>query len=426
MKISQCLFFFLAPLFLVAQAQELHLPISFHEGNGPFEYALPAMKWDDTSIVNSYSQVKNIPSNLKNIRKGIIYFDVAQYLFQSYVSGKISEENFEKIKKNPMLKFDDKVLLKNEIKCYVNIISATNERNEQVCIIDANNNNDFKDDKLFIPVFDSLPDEELNRHLIKVACQRMLNGKLINDTVPLLITQDGSLLAFSVAQYATTTLNINKKSYKLAVCPLYFLNRTWKQAQLVLLSDSLKTRKASQNLIVANDGFITIGENIYKFIGVDITKNLLSLQKISRRVEFSSQVGFRAPLFKSADLFTENEISLASQKGKYIFLDFWGTWCQPCRQQLPELIKLNNAIDTSKFVLISIASSDELNNLKSFIAKENMLWPQIFSDKITEQYHVNGFPTSFLINPNGIIVARDLSMDELKGKLSELALLKDD
>jgi thiol-disulfide isomerase/thioredoxin len=428
MKLVQCVLFLIAPLFVLSQTKELNLPLIFHDGNGSFEYINWPVKWEDTSIAfkNTYPEIKGIPENLKNIKRGIVCFDFAQYIYQNFIGGKMSEENFDKIKNMMGESFNEKVLVKNKIKCYVNIIRGTNGSNENVCLIDSNNNYDFSDDVSFMPLDNNTPDETLNKHLIKVVCQRILNGKIINDTVSVLIVKQGTLFLFSIAQYATVTLNIEKKNYQLAVCPLYFHSRRWEDTQMILMTDSLKTKKAAPDLIINNDGFIKIGKSIYKFNRVDITRNTLSLQKMSGNNQYSSQVGFQAPLFKSENLLTGKDISLASYKGKYILIDFWGTWCQPCRKQLPELIKLNNLADSSQFVLISIASSDSLDNLKEVIAKENMLWPQIFSDKITEQYRISAFPTSLLIDPNGIVIAKDLSMDDLKEKLSKLGLLKED
>jgi thiol-disulfide isomerase/thioredoxin len=427
MKGIQFLFFFFCPLFVISQTQELHLLLNFHNGNGPFNYFVHwPIKWNDNSIAvkNTYPDIKGIPSNLKNIKRGIIWFDAKQYVYQNYIEGKISKENFLKIKSDKSSNFNEKSLIKSRIKCYVNVISGTNENNENVCMIDQNNNLDFSDDVPFIPLDDSNSDKELNKHLVTVQCQRVLNGKVINDNVPLLIVKNGNSFQYSIAEYATADLIIERKKYQLAVSPLYFYGRTWKQAQIVLLTDSLKTKKASQNLIVNNKAFIVIDKNVFKFNRVDIDKNLLVLQKMSNENEFSSQVGFRAPLFKSENLLNGKEISLASLKGKYVLIDFWGTWCHPCRQQLPDLIKLNNSADSSKFILISIATMDSLDNLKKVIAKENMTWPQVHSDKITQQYSVSAFPTSVLIDMNGIVIAKNLSIDDLKQKLSELSLLQ--
>jgi thiol-disulfide isomerase/thioredoxin len=320
-------------------------------------------------------------------------------------------------------KFDGKVLSKTIIKCFVSLLSATNEKNENIYFIDVNNNYDFSDDVPLHPADSRKSDKDLNQHLVSVMCQRILNGEIISERVPLLIVKKGNSLLYSIAQYATGSFSTRKKNYELAVCPLYFYGRTWKQTQILLLNDSLKSKKVRKDLIVNTDGFITIGNSIYKFNGVDISKNTLILKKVSNNNEYSSQVGFHAPLFKSKDILTGTNVSLASYKGKYILIDFWGTWCHPCREQLPTLVKLNNSVDSSRFVLISIATMDSVANLKKVISQENMTWPQLFSDQITRQYNVSAFPTSLLIDPNGIVIARDLSMEDLMQRLSKLALL---
>lgn len=426
MKKILCVFFSFCPLLVLCQIKELNLQLNFHEGSGPFEYLNFPIRWNDTSIAfkNTYPEFRGIPQNLKNIKRGIICFDRDQYVYQNFINGKIDKERFNKIKDQSMSPFNEKELVKRTIKCYVSLISATNELNENICIIDQNNNYDFSDDKPFlIPRDDTISEENFDKYLKKIDCERVLNGRVIKDTVPILIVKSGSFLKFSVAQYATATLKSKNKNYKLAVCPLYFYGRTWKQTEMVLLTDSLKRKKAALNLIVNDDGFITIGNKTYQYKGVEIDKNLLSLQKVSSSHEFSAQIGFHAPLFTDNNLSTGKDISLQSFRGKYVLIDFWGTWCKPCRAQLPNLVELNNSVDTSRFVLISIASHDYLDSLKKVIAKEKMNWPQILSDKITSDYHVSAFPTNLLINPSGVVMAKNLSMDDLKQKLSSLALL---
>ena len=400
--------------------------MKLHIGNGPFEYQLPAIKWNDPLILpkDKYSEFKNIPENLTDINRGRIYFDIRQYIFQSYIAGKISKIDFEKIKNSSRIKLNENSLVKKSIKCFVNIISGKNEEGKLVYMIDANNNYDFSDDSIFIPLSDTLSDEELNKHLVKVVCQKVLNGKIVNDTATLLIAKDGSALGFSISEYATASLNINGEKIRFAVSPLFFMSRTWTECQLVILTGKLKIKNEKQYEIFNNGDFLTIGRNTYKFNGVNISKNSLLLQKISDNKQQSAQLGFHAPLFESENLLTGKPVSLASLKGKFVLLNFWGTWCQPCREELPDLRSIYSATDTSRLIFINIASNDSVKNLKAVISQEHMTWPQLFSDAITLKYNVNSFPTSYLISPNGIIVEKNLSITDLKEKLSRFRLIK--
>ncbi len=425
MRLLKVLVMFLMPLGLSAQTKISSFQLSFHSGSGPFSYLNFPVRWEDkwVEFQNTFPKVKGIPRNLKNIKRGVIWFDPTQFIYQNFIAGRLSKKNFLKIKGRKSFDFDEKILVKNAIKCYVTLVKATDQNNDTVYLFDANNNYDFSDDKELKPSDISVSDDDLNKNLINTACQRLLNGEIINDVVPLLFVKSGSDLLYSIAQYATISLNIHSKHYELAVCSRYFYSRSWVEADMVLVTDSLKTKKANQDLIVNNDGFMTIDNFVYKFNRVDITKNRLFLQKMSSNNQYSSQVGFRAPLFNTYNLLNGENISLASFNRKYVLIDFWGTWCKPCRNQLPDLVKLNNSADSSKFVLMSIASLDNLDSLKKVISNARMIWPQIFSDKITSQYHVNAFPASFLINPEGIIIARNLSINDLKEKLTKLAIL---
>jgi thiol-disulfide isomerase/thioredoxin len=107
-----------------------------------------------------------------------------------------------------------------------------------------------------------------------------------------------------------------------------------------------------------------------------------------------------------------------------VFIDFWGTWCKGCVEEIPTLKKIYQDIDKDKFEFISIACHDSPQKLKTFIDKEQIRWPQILSDdtnKIADLYGVRGFPTSVLINSQGMIIAKNLPPNILRDKLKELS-----
>jgi len=102
------------------------------------------------------------------------------------------------------------------------------------------------------------------------------------------------------------------------------------------------------------------------------------------------------------------KISLAQLAGKVVVLDFWGTWCPPCRASVPELKELTKKYPAEKLVVVSISSDTEEEKWTKFVADNKMDWPQYRdSDKrIQSLYHVHSFPTYIVIDKDGSIRER--------------------
>lgn len=102
-------------------------------------------------------------------------------------------------------------------------------------------------------------------------------------------------------------------------------------------------------------------------------------------------------------------ISMDDLRGKVVLLDFWGTWCPPCRESVPSLRDLNKRYSKEKaFVMISVSVHDEEDKWRDFTTKNQMVWPQAFDrdSKIQRAFLVNRFPTYILIDHEGIIRLR--------------------
>ena len=140
--------------------------------------------------------------------------------------------------------------------------------------------------------------------------------------------------------------------------------------------------------------------------------------------------GETAPQF-SAQMIDGTEFSLSDMKGKYVLLDFWGSWCGPCRRENPSIVKLYDKFngktftDASGFEVISVAIENNEARMKKAIAKDNLKWkyhiPQLdrFDSPIVIQYGVNEIPTKYLINPEGYIMGVNQSATEIERLLSE-------
>ena len=128
------------------------------------------------------------------------------------------------------------------------------------------------------------------------------------------------------------------------------------------------------------------------------------------------ETGIDAPNFEFTAL-DGQKLSLKEMQGQYILLDFWGSWCGPCRVESPNLVSLKNKFSQktfdkgSKFDIVSIAIEANEASWKKAIAKDKLNWNNHFTEnnrfksEIATLYGVKEIPTKYLINPKGKIVA---------------------
>ena len=102
-------------------------------------------------------------------------------------------------------------------------------------------------------------------------------------------------------------------------------------------------------------------------------------------------------------------------KGKYVFVDFWASWCAPCRKSIPGLIELYNEYNAKGLDVLGVAVWDEPANTIKAIEEEKMPWPQIINAQEipTNLYGITGIPHLIFFAPDGTIIARGLPNDEL-------------
>lgn len=121
-------------------------------------------------------------------------------------------------------------------------------------------------------------------------------------------------------------------------------------------------------------------------------------------------------------------IKLSAYKGKYILLDFWASWCAPCRKEHPKLINLYNTYKGGKFEIIAVSLDNNKQDWLNAIQQDNINWIQVSDlrgqqNAIALQYGVQSVPANFLIDPNGVIIGKNLTADALLEKLKELIKL---
>jgi len=137
-------------------------------------------------------------------------------------------------------------------------------------------------------------------------------------------------------------------------------------------------------------------------------------------------LGATAPEFAEADT-NGKIINLSSFRGKYVLIDFWASWCGPCRGENPNVVKAFNQYKGQKFTIIGV-SLDQPTGKKVWLAaihKDGLTWTQVsdlkyWDSKTAGLYAVRGIPQNFLLDPDGKIIAKNLRGNDLEDKLEEL------
>ena len=111
--------------------------------------------------------------------------------------------------------------------------------------------------------------------------------------------------------------------------------------------------------------------------------------------------------------------------GKVTIIDFWASWCKPCRIENPHVVALYNEFHAQGLNIIGVSLDEDTDSWKKAIAKDKLTWTQVsnlkgWEDPIARMYEVEQIPTTFLLDSIGNIVAKDLRGAELKAKVLEL------
>ncbi len=137
-----------------------------------------------------------------------------------------------------------------------------------------------------------------------------------------------------------------------------------------------------------------------------------------------NKIGAEAPDFSQKDTLGKL-VSLKSFRGKYVLIDFWASWCGPCRAENPNLVDAFKKYSSKNFTVLGVSLDDNKTSWMNAIRRDKLIWTQVsdlqsWNNEVARQYKIQSIPANYLLDPNGKIIAKDLRGSELQVKLKEL------
>lgn len=427
---KQIVLFFLLLICYSTQAQKIYIV--------PFEKKISGgdVKYSSSSFIipkkiDNYSLLKGIPSLYKTFRIYSVTLNPEQEMYDKYLNKQITRLEYDKyIQENDI----DTTLftvdtIRNEFYLYIGINKDTGIK---CVIVDSNNNLDFSDEQPYIfylkdedlynsekRVFPNINIESLNGIVVHLSLDPF-NSKGIQTIVENEINSDEDRLfevVFETRDFMQGKIKINGNN--IYISDMIHNNLLYKQ-----IKKSYPFLFNSEDTVL-NSTIKQIGDTI-SFAGRKIyiqkaNGNSLYLEDFGIYTD-SSRVNSFLPSLYSFEIQTNKSIHLNRLiKNKYVFIDFWGSWCGPCIASLPKLKNFYNKIkDREDVLLIGIALEDkkDLGKLQKIIKDNNVEWLNVWNEdstrKILSSTHgklsIEQFPTYMIIDNTGRIVYRETSM----------------
>ncbi|MFK7812614.1 MAG: thioredoxin-like domain-containing protein [Maribacter sp.] len=154
-----------------------------------------------------------------------------------------------------------------------------------------------------------------------------------------------------------------------------------------------------------------------------ISKQLEALKEKAERGK-STEVGVKAPEFTAPGV-DGQQLALNDMLGKVTLVDFWAAWCRPCRAENPNVVAVYKKYHDKGLNIVGVSLDRKAEDWKKAIADDGLTWNhvshvQYFNDPIAKMYNVDAIPAAFLLDENGVIVAKNLRGPALEAKVAEL------
>jgi thiol-disulfide isomerase/thioredoxin len=354
-----------------------------------------------------------------------------RFYFEMYKQGFITREEFIKRRIDSTIE-----VVKPEQKQL--LIASKFINNEHVLIFDKNNNKDFSDDKSIyfnknfrilandssvinnIPIlnfkywnYKNRKVDSFNRKFIAYPSLNDYRFSYTEDEV-----SKKSRIILKLKDYWSASIKINKKNYDVAIQGFYNSFLT-----ILIKPDSIQFNKSdytfNENFSYKIKDSIELGDKIFVIDSITNDVSRLILKPTSKKSIYGFRTGQKIKNFKLDNLRGEKiELYTFLKNKEYTLLDFWGTWCKPCVETIPDL-NFFYSKNYKKVNLLSIAYDKNVKKVKDFVKVNDMKWNHSFFEKskrngIIRDLNITNYPTLILIDANQKIIYRGSGTNALK------------
>jgi thiol-disulfide isomerase/thioredoxin len=311
--------------------------------------------------------------------------------------------------------------------CFINILLIIRNNNRSF-ILDLNNNKNFTDD---IVISDSFIMRNQRRDINDLTYFKTTNTKKYNDLKKIFENYQYKFYLLlnifdnspAIDFFSFLDAEFIRESYKTVTFEknYYFEFGSWmyndfnNDFPLVMLKNNQDSTLFKPQF---KESFL-VGDKVFVIDSFDIENKKVLISNLGLNKNKGINVGLYPPFIKGIDYRSKKTILINGFKNKnYHILDFWGTWCGPCKELTPNLIQLKKRNDSLKLPInhISVANDKSIEDVKSYISETKFNWTTVFDDRtkmeisIAKTFNVVSFPTFLIIDKAGKIIFRDIGI----------------